>query len=69
MKMSRMPANFNNLFGSSMVCQALDISLTTLDRKIQLKEFPGPDFVYGKIRKWRRSTVEKWILDRMTVAV
>lgn len=44
------------------VCRLLCLSERTVYRLISTGEFPAADVrIGGKIRRWRRETVERWI--------
>jgi predicted DNA-binding transcriptional regulator AlpA len=53
------------LLDAKAVAQALGIGVRTLYRLIASEIFPRPDVSVGrKIRRWKHSTIETWIIDR-----
>lgn len=47
------------------VLQVVNLSRTTLYRRISAGEFPEPYDLGGRASGWRRSEVEKWLAERV----
>jgi predicted DNA-binding transcriptional regulator AlpA len=49
------------MLDADRVAAELSIGLRTLDRWIAGEKFPPPDLRVGRVRRWRRETLARWI--------
>jgi predicted DNA-binding transcriptional regulator AlpA len=46
------------------ICHTFNISQRTLDRLRAGGKLPPPDLVLGRLPRWRRATIERWIAEQ-----
>lgn len=47
----------NEILNSESISTIFNISVSTLNKRIEHNRFPRPDFVLGRTRCWRKETV------------
>lgn len=58
------PAEPSLLVGPGEVCRMLSISQTTLYRMGMSGQLPKPIKMIGRVKRWRRADIERWIENR-----
>ena len=59
-----LPAGLDPLMSLDQVARALGVSKNTGWKMLSSGEFPKAETMIGQARRWRVSTVQKWINDR-----
>ena len=59
-----LPANLDPLMTLEQVATALNVSKRVLWAMVAAAEFPTQETYIGTIKRWRVSTVQRWIDDR-----